>query len=67
LIDCARRRAFDAAHDLNERKNLLLVVVDQWRENDVDVIRHNHRDVEFVFLTVIVATTGEHDVSSVLR
>jgi hypothetical protein len=67
LVDLVSRSSFDGIHDLGERENFHGLVIDQRSEDQVNVIRHDDRDLEVEPLLVVVQTACEHDGAHVSR
>src|SRR5258706_13809218 len=60
-IDGMRRRSLDGLHDLGKGKDSSAHFICEWRENQVDVIGHDHNDAQVVSLAVIMPAAIEHD------
>jgi len=64
LVDRSGRSAFDRLKNPNQGKDLPPVLIGHWRENQMRMIGHDHSNVQFVSLAMIVATSGEHNIPS---
>lgn len=61
LVDLVSRRSLDGIHDLCERENFHGFVIDERSEDQVNVIRHDDRDLEVELLLVVMQAACEHD------
>jgi hypothetical protein len=62
-VDSTPRSSLDRPHNLHQRKYFAQPLVHQRREDQVNMIRHDDRDIEFVF----VAMMWQHDDSAISR
>jgi hypothetical protein len=60
-IDEMCRCALDRLCDLRERHNFKLLVVNQRRENQMHMVRHNHRDMKIDLYVVFVQAAFERE------
>jgi|SRR5580704_328607 hypothetical protein len=61
------RGTFDAIHDFGQRINLHGLLVDERREDEVNVIRHHNSDKQVEFNSVVVKAALEHDRTDAFR
>jgi len=66
-VDKLCRCTLDCSHNLSQRIDLVLRGIDQWGENEVNVIGHDHCGVKEMFRVVVMKTTSQNDRSSILR
>jgi hypothetical protein len=57
----------DAIHDFGQRINLHGLLVDERREDEVNVIRHHNSDKQVEFNSVVVKAALEHDRTDAFR
>src|SRR5579871_2464541 len=62
-IDLSCRRRLDGLHNLCQREELLSLIVNEGRENQMHMVRHNDGHIELVALSVIMAAAREHNVA----
>src|SRR6267154_3462648 len=61
LIDLVRGSAFDRTHDLSERTNFHGILVDQGREDEVHMIRHDNSNTKIKLDSVVMQAAFQHD------
>lgn len=63
-VDEVSGGTLDASHDLRERMQGLLALIDEWDQNQMNVVRHDHGRVQRVHDLMIVETGLKHYVAS---
>lgn len=66
-IDRPSRSALYSLHDSAQGKDFFSLLVDERSADEVYVVRHYDRDIEFVSLPMVVATRCQHKISCCRR
>jgi hypothetical protein len=67
FVDHVRRGPFDRVHDLCEGTDFHRLIAGQRREDEMNVIRHNHSSFEVKFRSVVVKATIQDNTPNALR
>ncbi len=67
LVDRTCGGSFDSPHNFNERNNLAPLFVDPWREDHVDMIGHDDRDIGLISDAMIMAARRKRNIPGPVR